>query len=103
MTSNAIIKKSSYNKENEGVSLNMLRKVQKPRKELNEKKFSSKALDICMKENDNTCNLDRESPVGYEKKITFVKDEPLESFRIRETRKTMQTYGAEMIEELKSK
>lgn len=33
MTSHVILKKSSYNKENEGVSLNMLRKAQRPRKE----------------------------------------------------------------------
>lgn len=56
-----------------------------------------------MKENQNEANIQRGSSQGYSKKVVSTGDEPLESFRVRETKRTMDTYGAEMLEELKSK
>lgn len=56
-----------------------------------------------MKENKNALNIQKGSSKTYSKSSTPKVLQPVESFRVRETKKTMETYGAAMLEELKSK
>lgn len=113
MASKAVLKKSNYNKENEGGPLNMLRKVQRTRKEQMEKKMSSKVSSDSnsnqeLKENrnySNNHNTKRSSKIhGLNKlKLDITIEPKVESFRVRETRKTMFHYAKDMLSELKSK
>ena len=113
MTSKALLKKGNYNKENEGGPLNMLKKVQRTRKEQLDKKISSKIItEPALKENRNITN----NGAGHRSKgaggassksgkdqAAKKNEDYRKTFRVRETQKTMLHYAKDMLSELKSK
>ena len=91
----------------------MLRKVQRTRKEQIEKKISSKIMggEPTLKENRNYSNnaqgRNSKNSVGSKgnsaSNTSTNVSSPEESFRVRETKKTMFHYANDMLDEMKSK
>lgn len=113
----------NYNKENNGGPLNLLRKVQRTRKEQIEKKMTSRGvceINGLLKENRNNANklvnqkykrAEILKPLKDKAKIPLeplfqeekVLKDVVEDFRTTETRKTMKTYSHDMLADMKLK
>lgn len=109
MSSKGITGKINFNKENDGGPLNLLRKVQKTRREQIEKKISNRShRDQSLKENRNYGNkqyaqkIKNDDITKLHKQSSF-EPEPLLGFRERETEKTMKNYSQEMLQDMKNK